>query len=145
MKTKVMYHSFTGNTRKVAEAISSAVGVSAEAITENTRLSEPIDLLFVGDGIYAGRMSAKTKAFIGSLTSEQVGNVAVFGTYGGEEKVIAEMTAILKAKGISVCGEHFSCKGKAFLFANRNHPSEADIDHAAQFAKKIAQSVQERS
>ena len=141
MKIKVMYHSSTGNTKKIAEAIAAAVNVSAEAITENAQLSEPIDLLFIGDGIYAGKMSKKTQAFIGTLTGESVKNAAVFGTYGGQKKVIATMTALLQEKGIRVCGESFACKGQAWLGGNRNHPNQADLDNAARFGTDIIQSV----
>ena len=141
MKIKVIYHSSTGNTKKIAEIIASAVNVSAEAITENYKLSEPIDLLFIGDGIYAGRMNKKTKAFIDTLDSSLVLNAAVFGTYGGEDKVIITITSILKDKGINVCSENFACKGKAWLFANRNHPDKTDLDNAANFANNIVESI----
>lgn len=67
MKIKVMYHSSTGNTRKVSEAIVSAANVSDVAITESYKLSEPVDLLFVGDGIYAAKMNKNTKAFISTF------------------------------------------------------------------------------
>ena len=142
MKIKVMYHSSTGNTKKVAEAIATAANISAEEIIENYALTEPVDLLFIGDGIYAGKMNSKTKSFINTLNSSMVKNAAVFGTYGGQDKVIAAITACLKEKDIHVCTESFACKGQSWFLANRNHPNKADLDRAAKFGDDIIQSIQ---
>ena len=141
MKIKIMYHSSTGNTKKIAEAIASAANVSAETITENYKLSEPIDLLFIGDGVYAAKMSKKTSLFIDTLNSSLVKNAAVFGTYGGQDKAIVAMTALLKNKDIHVCTESFACKGQSWFLANRNHPNKADLDNAIKFANDIISSI----
>ena len=137
MKIKVFYHSSTGNTKKVAEAIAAAVNASPEAMTEGCKISEPIDLLFIGDGIYAGKMSKKTKAFIDQLDGSLVKNAAVFGTYGGQDKVIAAIKERLTEKGIPVCARSFLCKGQAWLVGNRNHPNQADLEEAARFARTV--------
>ena len=141
MKIKVLYHSSTGNTRKVAEAISSALNVKAEMITASYKLLEPVDLLFIGDGIYAAKMSRKTKAFIGTLDSSLVKNAAVFGTCGGQDKVIGTMKGLLKDKGINVCDESFLCKGRAWFFVNRNHPDKADLEGAVRFGQDVVGAV----
>ena len=141
MEIKVMYHSMTGNTKKVAETIASVAGVSAEAIGGPETFSKPVDLLFIGDGIYAGGMSRKTKAFIAGLDSAMVKHAAVFGTYGGEEKVITAMKTLLKEKGIMVLEESFACKGKAWFIANQNHPNQEDIKNASAFGSRSIESV----
>ena len=141
MKIKVMYHSTSGNTRKIAEAIASAVGSSAEAITENYSLTEPVDLLFIGDGIYAGKMNKLTQRFISTLDKTLVKNAAVFGTYGGQDKVITTMKELLENKGIHVCADTFACKGQAWLIGNRKHPNKADIDNATKFGNGIVKSI----
>jgi flavodoxin len=46
MNISVKFHSTTGNTRKVAEAISEAVSVSPEQILENSTI-DAVDLLFI--------------------------------------------------------------------------------------------------
>ena len=137
MNIKVVYHSSSGNTKKVAQAIAAAAKVSAEEIVPGFNLSQPVDLLFVGDGIYAGKMNKRTKAFLDALDGSLVKNAAVFGTYGGQDKVIADITALLKGKGINVCAESFVCKGQAWLFANRKHPNEHDLDGATKFGNDI--------
>ena len=142
MTIKVLYHSSTGNTKKVAEAIASAANVSAEEITESYTLSDPVDLLFIGDGVYAAKMSRQTKSFINTLNSSLVKNAAVFGTYGGQDKAIVAMKALLKENGIPVCAESFACKGQAWLVANRNRPNKEDLGSAVQFGNDIIRSIQ---
>lgn len=53
MNIRVMYHSQTGNTRKLAESMAGALGVTAEKIADSS-IVEPVDMLFIGDGVYAG-------------------------------------------------------------------------------------------
>jgi flavodoxin len=51
MDIKVLYHSTTGNTKKVAEAIAAEAGVIAQPLTEASG-STSTDILFIGDGVY---------------------------------------------------------------------------------------------
>ena len=144
MKIQVVYHSMTGNTKKVAEAIASVANVLAEAVTKDYKLSEAVDLLFIGDGIYASQMNKNTKAFIQNLDASLVKKVAVFGTNGGQDKVVQDMISMLKERGIDVCDETFLCKGQAWIFANRKHPDSTDIDNATQFAKDIIKLIENK-
>ena len=137
MNIKVLYHSMTGNTKKVAEAIAAVANVPAEAITGSESIAEPVDLLFLGDGIYAGGMAKQTKRFLENLDGSRIKQAAVFGTYGGQTKVITAMADALREKGISISKETFSCKGQAWGLANRNHPDENDLNAARQFAADI--------
>lgn len=136
-----MYYSRTGNTKKIAEAIASAVNVKAEAIDNKTTLSEPVDLLFIGGGIYWWNMDKTTKRFIETLDSSIVKNAVVFGTMGGLDKAIKDMINLLKEREISTKTESFSSKGKAWVFININHPNKNDIEAAKVFAKNIVKSL----
>jgi flavodoxin len=136
MNIRVKYHSTTGNTKKVAEAISETAGVQAEQILENSTV-EAVDLLFIGDGIYAGKTNINTVNFIKTLNSDKVKNAAVFGTYGGQEKAIVGMKELLKAQGINVMEESFGCRGKAWFFLNRKHPDSQELANAKKFADNI--------
>jgi flavodoxin len=137
MNIKVMYHSRSGNTKKVAEAIAKAVGVTAVQIGDNNDF-DAADVLFIGDGVYGGKPNIKTEKFIKSLNGEKVKKVAVFGTYGGQTKGLDMMKELLKGQGISVAEEGFGCKGKSWFFLNRSHPDSNDLKAAGDFAKKIA-------
>jgi flavodoxin len=137
MKVKVVYHSKTGNTKKVAEAIAKAVGTTAVQITDKINF-DSADLLFIGDGVYGAKPSKVTVEFIKTLNADKVKNVAVFGTYGGQKKAIIGMKELLKSQGVNVAEESFGCKGKSWGILNRKHPDVNDLEAAQQFAKRIA-------
>jgi flavodoxin len=134
MKTAVRYYSRSGNTGKIAEAIAEAAGVTAKPVDE--ALSEPVDLLFLGGGIYAKNIDGRLRDFIKQLSSEKVKSVAVFGTSAGGRSIQPQIEELLKGKGITTAGGGFACKGK-FLFANRGRPNGQDCIDAAAFAKAL--------
>jgi flavodoxin len=136
MNIKVIYHSSTGNTEKLARAIAGALNITAEPIgKEPVSFSEPVDLLFIGDGVYFGKANKWTASLIDQLDPKMVKNVAVFATYGGQFKIGADIKELLQNKGLKVVGEPFTCKGQSWLFLNRNHPNEADISKVREYAK----------
>jgi flavodoxin len=137
MKVKVMYHSKTGNTKKVAETIAKAMGTTAVQITDKINF-DSADLLFIGDGVYGAKPNKITEEFIKTLDPNKVKSVAVFGTYGGQKKAIVAMTEMLKKQGINVMEESFGCKGKSWFILNRKHPDLNDLQGAEKFAKKVA-------
>ena len=135
MNIKVMYHSQTGNTKKVAESMAEALGVAAEKIAESS-IVEPVDLLLIGDGVYVGGPNRVTVSFIKTLNGSMVKNAAVFGTYGGQKKAITAMRELLKEQGINVVDESFGCRGRSWAIFNRPHPSPEDLEAAKAFAKE---------
>jgi flavodoxin len=136
MKVKVLYHSKSGNTKKVAEAIARATGQVEEAIPPAYPL-ENIDVLFLGAGIRAGKVDKKVQEFVRTLTPARAKKVVVFGTAGSPEGAFPLMKKMMEEKGLKVADEFFMCKGKWFFFMDRGHPNAADLEAAANFAKKI--------
>lgn len=121
----------------MAQAIAEACGVKAESVDAGVKgISVPVDLLFIGDGIYAGKIHAATAAFIEQLDADMVKKVAVFATYGGQSKIAADMKEQLRGRGLNVSEEVFTCRGKCWLVVNRNHPNEDELRQAKEFAKK---------
>ena len=136
MDIKVLYHSTTGNTKKVAEAIAAEAGVIAQPLTEASG-STSTDILFIGDGVYGAKVHKSTVSFIKKLSPASVKNAAVFSTFGGQDTAPEIIKGLLKAQGIPVAEESFSCKGKAWFFLNRKQPSAQELDAAKLFAKNI--------
>lgn len=142
MIISLKYHSTTGNTKKIAEAISEAINVPAQPILGNNTI-DSADLLFIGDGVYGGKASTDTLNFIKTLSPDKVKNAAVFGTFGGQKKAIVGMKDLLKSRGINVIDESFGCKGKAWFFLNRKHPDMQELAAAREFAQNVVKKVQE--
>lgn len=140
MNIKVLYHTRTGNTKTVAEAIADSVGAAAEAITDETRITD-VDLLFIGDGVYGGTIDKATKRCIGTLSPSTVKTVAVFSTFGGHDKANNVMRSLLLEQGIAVQEESFGCRGKAWRILNRGRPNAEDIESARAFAKRVVEGL----
>ncbi|RCX14854.1 flavodoxin [Anaerobacterium chartisolvens] len=141
MKIKVMYHTRGGNTKKIAEAIAQTAGHTAESVPP-AYPDENIKLVFLGAGIYAGKIDPKMQEYIQTLDTGKVKNVALFGTAGSPEGGIQIMRQLLESKGINVLPESFVCPGKFFLFFNRKRPSSDDLKNAQDFAKKAIEAVE---
>lgn len=136
MNIKVFYHSSTGNTEKLARTIADTLNITAEPIGKDPiPFSDPVDLLFIGDGVYFGKANKRTLSFIDQLDPKMIKNVAVFATYGGKVKIGTDIKELLQSKGLRVIGEPFACKGQSWVFINRSHPNESDISKAHEFAK----------
>lgn len=146
MNIKVYYHSSTGNTEKLAQAIANGLRVQAKQLgNDMATVSEPVDMLFIGDGIYFGKVNKKTRSFIESLDAKLIRNAAVFATYGGNEKAGKEIKELLKNKGINVLDEPFTCKGRAWKLINRKHPNDTDLKNVMHYGERMVSRVMDKS
>ncbi|MDR1588628.1 MAG: flavodoxin [Oscillospiraceae bacterium] len=135
MKVAVRYHSDSGNTKKVAEAIARAVGVTAETV------SYPVtdaDILFIGSAIHAGKLPYEVTSFFDGVGPAKVKKVAVFGTSMSGRSPAPLISDIIRQRGIQMVGESYACPGKYLMF-KRGRPNDADLAAAAEFAKKIVE------
>ena len=138
VKIKVVYHSSTGNTEKLACAIADMQKIQAERIgKDKITFSDKTDLLFIGDGIYWNGAHKKTKNFISKLDPDIIKNAAVFGTYGNQYKIGDILKNLLNERGINVVGTPFTCKGKSVGTKNQGHPDENDLQMVCEFAQNI--------
>jgi flavodoxin len=100
VKYSVKYQSRNGNTHAVAEIIANVLGVQAEPA--DAPLNENVDILFVGGGLYKGRLDGKLNDFLENITSEKIGKIIPFGTSGGQPAVIKQITEYALKKGIKI-------------------------------------------
>jgi flavodoxin len=138
MKTRVVYYSVTGNTKKVDQAIAEAAGCRAEKVQE-AAASEELDVLFLGAAIYATYehdFHPDLKNYIKTLDRKKIKKVVVFGTYAFASS-IEKLIQFAKSCGLNVADESFVCKGR-FLFFNLRSPKKEDLQKAKDFAKSIA-------
>jgi len=99
MSIAVRYQSRGGNTKMVAEAIAKAAGVTAEPV--DVPLNEPVDLLFVGGGVYAFSMDGALKTFVDALDLNTVKSAAAFST-GGFVSIAGKIASRIKSAGVPV-------------------------------------------
>ncbi len=107
MRIAVRYQSQGGNTRVVAQAIANAAGVTAEPL--GIPLKEPVDLLFIGGGIYAGTLDRSLKDYLSSLDPNNIKSIAAFST-SGIKSGAGSIATIAEKAGIHVCEKQLSLK-----------------------------------
>ena len=128
----IRYYSKFGHSRQMAEAIEDIAGAKAAPVFEP--LNEPVDILFLGAGVFLGKVNAAVIDFIGSLTPEKVRCVVLFGSCAIIDSPVPQMLKALKARGIQVCDKSFTCKGSMGP-VHRGHPDAKDIDDFRVFVR----------
>ena len=133
MKIAIRYYTKTGNTKKLAEAISSVANVEAKSIDE--KLSEDVDILFLGSSVYAAGVDKRVKEFIKNI-DVNVGCVVNFSSAAIIESTYSQVKKEVEAKGIKMSEDEFHCRG-AFKFVHRGRPNDDDLKDIKEFAKRI--------
>ena len=99
MKIAIRYQSHGGNTKEVAEIIAKIIGITAESIEKP--IIEPIDLLFIGGGVYKWDIDPSLVNYLENLDPKLVKSVVAFTTASGMDKT-KRIISIVKNKGINV-------------------------------------------
>ena len=133
MKIAIRYYTKTGNTKKLAEAISQVVNVEAKTVDEP--LTEDVDILFLGSAVYAAGIDAKIKEFIKNI-DVNVGEVVNFSSAALIESTYKQVKKEVEAKGIKMSDKEFHCRG-AFKLVHRGRPNQDDLKNVQEFAKGI--------
>ena len=133
MKIAVRYYTKGGNTKKLAEAIANAVGV--EAKTTDVKLSEDVDILFLGSSVYAAGIDKSVKEFIKGI-DVKVGKVVNFSTAAILKSTYKQVAKLLEEKNIPLDKDEFACRG-SFAMMHKGKPDAEDCKAASDFAKKF--------
>lgn len=129
MSKAVRYYSRSGNTKALAEAIATGAGVTALSVDDRSAvITEPVDTLFIGGGLYAYGIDKKLKSFINTLDPNKVKKAAVFSTSWLSKHALDIVKNELKAKGIEVVEE--TCYAK-------NMPGANELKAAVEFGTKF--------
>ena len=120
--------------------IAKTLGVKAEPIS--TPLTEKVDLLFIGGGVYKWDADPELKTYLQTLNAKQISKIATFSTTGGMTVAIKRISEAAKAKGIPLC-EHTLCmklllQGHAGIGREGGHLTEKQEEEAQAFAKAAA-------
>ena len=134
MKIAVRYYTKTGNTKRLAEAITKEVGV--EALPISTPIAEPVDILFLGNSYYAFSIDPEVREFVKKLDKAKVGRIVNFGSAAMLNSTFKKVKAEADKVGIPMDEHEFHCKGE-FKGIHKGKPDELDLKAAAEFARKI--------
>ena len=133
MKVAIRYFSRGGNTKKLADAISEIIGV--EALDVSKKLTEDVDILFLGSSVYAAGVDEEVKKFIENI-DVKVGKVVNFSTAAIIKSTKKQVKNILDKKNIPMEEREFYCKG-SFGPLHKGRPNSKDLENVKSFAKSI--------
>ena len=134
MKIAVRYYTKTGNTKRLAEAVAEAVGT--EALPISAAITEPVEILFLGNSYYAFTIDPEVRSFILSLDREKVGKIVNFGSAALMNSTYKKVKTVADKVGIPMDEREFHCKGE-FKSLHKGKPDENDLKAAAEFARKV--------
>lgn len=136
MKIEVRYYTKSGNTKKLAETIAKAVGITAKTIEEP--IEDGTDILFLGSSVYAAGVDESVKRFIGQLSSLKVKRIVNFSTAALLPSTYKQVKELVEKRGIQMESREFHCRG-SFGLLHKNKPDAKDLQEVERFAKKIVQ------
>jgi flavodoxin len=148
LKSIVLYTTKTGNTEKVAKAISNAFKVDCINITSENDLSKSnlneYDLFFIGTGVYGGKPQKNLIQFLEQFKFSSQKIFAVFLTWLGRGKsdndAFKVIKNILSNKNQIVYENYYKCYGKT-LFIRHNHPDRKDFEGVIQWTNSVLQNL----
>lgn len=124
-----------GNTKKLADAVSAALGT--EALDVSADLGEKVDRLFLINAMYAANIDPEVKAFL-NRNSEKIGEVVNMNTSASGKSTLPLVKAAAESAGVAVSDREFHCAA-SWIFINKGLPTDDDFARAAAFAKELAE------
>ena len=133
-RSAIRYYSKFGHTKKMVEAVKDIVGAEPQLVS--VPMTEPVDTLFLGAGVFLGKVNGSVMDFIQSLTPDKVKRVVCFGSCAIIKSPVPQMRQALQAKGIVVSSKEFACSGSMGP-VKAGHPDDADIKAFKEFVKTV--------
>jgi flavodoxin/Pyruvate/2-oxoacid:ferredoxin oxidoreductase delta subunit len=151
MKCIVIYHSWTGNTKQIAEAIQSGIKeifkeceIASLAEVDVEKLTD-YDLIGMGSFVQTFQEPVTVTDFVKAMPELKDRYGFIFCTHGTcAGNFISNMVAGLRGKGLTVTGWN-DWYGSGFIplmpkpYYTDGHPDEIDLKEATEFGREIAQ------
>ncbi len=137
MKTAIRYFtkSKKGNTQKLADAVSQAIGL--EALDVSVDLSEKVDRLFLINAMYAASIDREVKDFL-ARNKAKIGEVVNMNTSASGASTWKAVRKVTDELGIALSEKEFHCAA-SWVFINKGLPTAEDFQRAQTFAKAMTE------
>ncbi|MBO6034166.1 MAG: hypothetical protein J6Q22_22505 [Prevotella sp.] len=133
MKTAIRYYSKFGHSARMAQVIGEVAGVKPESV--ESPLTDEVDILFIGAGVFLGKVNGSIKEFARTLNPQKVKKVVCFGSSAIIESPVPQMRKIFEELGFSVDTDSFTCRGSMGPI-HSGHPNAADLKSLREFVNK---------
>ncbi len=138
MNIAIRYYTKSGNTKKLADAISEIACIPALPVTE--KLPSDTDVLFLCNSVYWGGVDSAVKTFLKNPCAK-ISCLVNVSTAALVESSYAQMKKLAEKEGITISDKEFHCKG-AFAALHKGKPDSSDIEAVKAFAKEIIQGAE---
>ena len=137
MKIGIRYFtkSKKGNTKKLADAVSAALGI--EALDVSVDLPEKVDRLFLINAMYAANIDREVARFL-QRNKDKIGEVVNMNTSASGASTPNTVKKTAGGLGIPVSDNEFHCAA-SWIFINKGLPTEEDLRRAGEFAAGLAE------
>ena len=135
MKTAIRYFtkSKKGNTKKLADAVSKALGI--EALDVSRDLDEKVDRLFLINAMYAANIDKEVREFL-ERNKDSVGEVVNMNTAATGASTWKAVKKVTDELGINLSEKEFHCAA-SWIFINKGLPTKEDLGRAGEFAASL--------
>ena len=135
MNTAIRYFtkSKKGNTKKLADAVSAALGI--EALDVSRDLSEKVDRLFLINAMYAANIDREVKEFL-ERNKDNIGEVVNMNTAASGASTWKAVKKVTDELGVKLSEKEFHCAA-SWIFINKGLPTEEDLRRAGEFAASL--------
>lgn len=134
MKYAIRYYSRFGNSEKMANVIGEVLGVQPASV--ETPLTEEVDILFVGAGLFLARVNGRLKEFARTLDPKKVKKVVCFGSCALSDSPVPQIRKVFEELGFQVAEESFTCRGEMGPW-HAGHPNAQDLEDLKDFTQQI--------
>ena len=140
MKTAIRYFtkSKKGNTKKLADAVSKALGI--KALDVSCDLDEKVDRLFLINAMYAANIDKEVRDFL-SRNKDRIGEIINMNTSASGASTWKAVKKAIDDLGIKLSEKEFHCAA-SWLFINKGLPTEEDLRRAGEFAASLGKSYE---
>lgn len=137
MKIAIRYFtkSKKGNTKKLADAVSKALGIEALDVFNN--LAEKTDRLFLINAMYAANIDQEVAHFL-ERNKDKIGEIINMNTSASGSSTLKAVKKVADSLGIPVSEKEFHCAA-SWVFINKGLPTEEDFKRAEKFAIELAE------
>lgn len=136
-KVKTAIRFFTkskkGNTKKLADAVSDALGI--EALDVSRDLEEKVDRLFLINAMYAANIDREIKSFL-ERNKDNIGQVVNMNTAASGASTWKAVKKVTDELGVNLSEKEFHCAA-SWIFINKGLPTEEDLKRAGAFAASL--------
>ena len=122
-----------GNTKKLADAVSAALGI--EALDVSRDLSEKVDRLFLINAMYAANIDREVKEFL-ERNKDDIGEVVNMNTAASGASTWKAVKKVTDELGVKLSEKEFHCAA-SWIFINKGLPTEQDLRRAGEFAASL--------